>query len=206
MNMPQIEPIRFTPEMVSAILDGHKSVTRQVIRGIDEPDEIVQWNSEKDTFDFYFNDPKTGKRLVVHEEPLYFPGDTLWVKEMWDRYVDGKTGNVEYIYKTHCQTTKKILDELPDIQINWRSSANMPRDAARIFLRVTDVHPERLQEISDQDTLNEGISPKLPPVARREDFETIWNATLKPSERNRFGWNANPWVWVIRFVRVEKPK
>ena len=90
----------------------------------------------------------------------------------------------------------------------------MPREAARIFLRVTDVHVEHLCDMRLNDCLNEGVRLTtaeekdlvLGPVRARERFSQVWNSTIKPADIGKFGWEANPWVWVITFERCDKPE
>lgn len=88
----------------------------------------------------------------------------------------------------------------------------MPKEAARIWLKVTDVRVERLQDINGQDVLKEGLNSHVHPQAfyfdcnQREMFENLWNSTIKKSDLDRYGWGANPWVWVIEFERCEKPE
>lgn len=84
---------------------------------------------------------------------------------------------------------------------------HMPKEAARIFLRVTDVKVERLQDIDDDKALKEGCGiwggvdwAAFP----EEDFKRIWGNTIKPADRAIYGWDSNPWVWVIEFERIEK--
>lgn len=87
----------------------------------------------------------------------------------------------------------------------------MPKAAARIWLKVTDVRVERLQDIDGQGVLKEGLNSPVHPKAdyfnmnQREMFEDLWNSTIKKSDIERYGWEANPWVWVIEFERCEKP-
>lgn len=104
----------------------------------------------------------------------------------------------------------------------WRPSIHMPKEAARIFLKVTDVHVERLQEITAEGALDEGTNVEFPepktsyislaytkmrlePAARRS-FANLWNSTIKPADLPVCGWQADPWVWVIRFERCERPE
>ena len=89
----------------------------------------------------------------------------------------------------------------------WRPSIHMPKDAARIFLRVTDVRLGRLQEVGDEQAEKEGcfgyrtegkfvVSPTL-------HFMETWDATIKKGDIDKYGWKANPWVWVIGFEVME---
>ena len=88
-------------------------------------------------------------------------------------------------------------------ELNWCPSIHMPREAARIFLRVTDVRVERLWEIMyvppgpDNPIVKEGVKYGC-------DFIAVWENTIKPADRDRYGWDANPWVWVICFKRIPK--
>lgn len=92
----------------------------------------------------------------------------------------------------------------------WRPSIHMPKEAARIFLRVTNVRVERLQEITDDGAKAEGanngigVSDKMRETAIQR-FQRIWDSTVKPTDLSIYGWTANPWVWVIKFERCEKP-
>ena len=93
----------------------------------------------------------------------------------------------------------------------WHPSIHMPKEAARIWLKVKDVRVERLQEINGKDVLKEGVNSLVHPDAfyfdmnQREMFERIWNSTIKKSDLDRYGWEANPYIWVIEFERCEKP-
>lgn len=92
----------------------------------------------------------------------------------------------------------------------WKPSLFMPKVAARIWLKVTDVRVERLQEITSEQIFREGVEVEYPHVLNGEEkryaFSTLWNNTIKKSDINRYGWDANPWVWVIEFERCEKPE
>lgn len=82
-------------------------------------------------------------------------------------------------------------------RIRWRPSIHMPKEAARLFLRVTDVRTERLQDIDDSGVVAEGLEIGC-------YFDDLWNRTIKPAVRTAYGWDANPWVWVIEFERISK--
>lgn len=81
----------------------------------------------------------------------------------------------------------------------------MPKEAARIWLKVVDVRVERLQDITPDEAINEGTKEQFPPLAV-DEFREIWNATIKKPDLDCYGWEANPWVWVIEFERCEKPE
>lgn len=95
-----------------------------------------------------------------------------------------------------------------DFHCVWHPSIHMPKEAARIWLKVTDVRVERLQEISGEDLIKEGIDFFRSNYVRVafDEYKNIWNSTIKKSDIDRYGWDANPWVWVIEFERCEKPK
>nr|DAI71292.1 MAG TPA: ASCH domain protein [Caudoviricetes sp.] len=92
----------------------------------------------------------------------------------------------------------------------WKPSLFMPKVAARIWLKVTDVRVERLQDITSEQISREGVEVEYPHVLNGEEkryaFSTLWNSTIKKSDLDRYGWNASPWVWVIEFERCEKPE
>lgn len=95
---------------------------------------------------------------------------------------------------------------------NWHPSIHMPKEAARIWLRVTNVRVERLNEITDKGAEREGAQPDYPfdhavdKWPNLEHFKKIWNSTIKKSDRDRYGWDANPYVFVIEFERCEEPE
>lgn len=100
--------------------------------------------------------------------------------------------------------------DYPVIPGHWRPSIHMPREVARIFLRVTDVRVERLQDITDDGVEKEGV-----PIFGRTEKEVrclqaflryrkVWDSTLKPQDRALCGWQANPWVWVVAFEKISR--
>ena len=96
----------------------------------------------------------------------------------------------------------------------WKPSIHMPKEAARIWLKVTDVRVERLQDITGLSVQKEGIEVDPNECASKFDFiselfllfQRLWDPTIKKSNLNHYGWDANPYVWVIEFERCEKPK
>lgn len=116
----------------------------------------------------------------------YKCGDILYVRETFVEWCG------EYGYKASA--------EQPELWTGWKPSIHMPKEAARIFLRVTDVRMERLREITADEIFKEGIQADYIFSA----FDTIWDSTIKPADRSAYGWEANPWVWVIEFERISK--
>ena len=94
--------------------------------------------------------------------------------------------------------------------LHWKPSIHMPKEAARIWLKVTDVRVERLQDIDGKGCVKEGIEEEpLKDVGEefvKGMYHDLWDSTIKKSDIDRYGWDANPWVWVIEFERCEKPK
>ncbi len=202
--MNAIKPILFTTEMVRALLDGRKVVTRRVVKG------YALQNLELDTDGSIIGvyDWDEGHVRPITDYAPYRPGDTLYVRETWAVSENLWNGMDTVIYRAN------YTDD-GSAHIKWRPSIHMPKEAARLFLRVTDVRVERLQEITTQGIVDEGVVPKDTwngPMRLRtrqefyEAFEEIWDSTIKKADLTRYGWDANPWVWVIEFERCEKPK
>lgn len=186
-----IKPILFSTEMVRAIMEGRKTVTRRVVK----PQFPVYRSGEKDSFaeiepwgahsflGGHMNHPSAGTVL----NPPYEAGDILYVRETWAHAAGGG-----YLYRA----------SYPDSLVSvWHPSIHMPTAAARIFLRVTDVRVERLQHISGEGAIAEGCNAAVPIL----EFKRIWDNIIKPDDIDLYGWSANPWVWVISFERCEKP-
>ena len=184
-----IKPILFNTEMVRAILDGRKSCTRRLLKG----PFTVHPNG-------YITKPRGNENLCPYEPP-YQPGDILYVRETWcdDRQFTHDSTPGRYFYKASESENFK-----------WKPSIHMPKEAARIWLKVTDVRVERLQEITADSIRNEGLSSLAVHCGDMEialkEWENLWNSTIKKSDIDRYGWGANPWVWVIEFERCKKPE
>lgn len=230
-----MKQILFNTEMVRAILDGRKTVTRRVVnykhlRGLEN---------------------LTAKKIQRACVAPHQIGDILYVRETWrivealenlsirvEYAADGKISNAISFTADRMQKVLKFLHKK-----GWLPNIFMPREAARIFLRVTDVRVERLQTsffepicpifavqaegIDIGDTCRECIENYGEPCCvdtvdedgsdlyggecgeldqSRGEFSDLWDSTIKPAERERYGWAANPWVWVIEFERCDKPE
>ena len=225
-----IKPILFNSEMVRAILDGRKACTRRLVK-----------TRRKDACGFYVTKKADDSFAGIYEYdenesmfdnplmPPYQPGDILYVREtVWQKIgyyldVDGETKPSWYNEFRYVAS-----DEKPETGWNYswvkRPSIHMPKEAARIWLRVTNVMVERLQEITENGALREGAQGIRcdhaglgvygctdcmntgwiePPQV---EFMYIWDSTVKKSDIDRYGWDANPWVWVIEFEPCEKPE
>ncbi len=220
-----IKPILFNTEMVRAILDGRKTCTRRVIKP--QPDEkhtyplgFVNDSTEiNDIGSFGFGMSEYGG-LIQYAKPPYQPGDILYVRETWCLRYDGE----KYFYKADKNTPREEKRLIDYNNTSWHPSIHMPKEAARIWLRVTDVRVERLQDITYNGALREGSEGiRCDHVALgvhgctdcmntgwieppQVEFMQIWNSTIKKSDLDRYGWDASPWVWVIEFERCEKPE
>jgi hypothetical protein len=240
-----IKPILFnkqiSAEMVRAILDGRKSCTRRVVKfpvnrytnNVPLADKIVLQELRCDKANFL-------------EEPFfsfgmnlpYQPGDIMYVRETWQYLyeLDGNEQIIEGTGKYYYAATDTIpFDTYVDAsgvtheRVPWHPSIHMPKEAARIWLKVKDVRAERLQEMKPVDVIKEGAYPDCWDCLNTYgesglqccygteeqcsqcdevmmEWEKLWTSTIKKSDIDRYGWDASPWVWVIKFERCEKPK
>lgn len=200
----RIRPVLFNTEMVRALLEGRKTVTRRVVKP--QPQES-ETNPHRLTSGCYYFDvpskrfPGDLDRIVGPYWPPYQPGDILWVRETWahpskEEIARGTDKNI-FLYRADVPSVPYAWD-------HWNPSIHMPREAARIFLRVTGVRVERLRDINldppgpKNQVVREGLNYLC-------DFIAVWERTIKPADRSTYGWGANPWVWVIQFEHCEKP-
>ena len=213
------KPILFNTEMVRAILDGRKTVTRRLIKsqqliGIlpdkcknGMPEEFLK---EKKFMFKPYCDMTDAELIETAYNPPYQPGDILYIRETWSEWTDG------YVYKAW---NSPFPQAGQSSIMRWHPSIHMPKEAARIWLKVKDVWVERLQECGNGwclDIEKEGVVTPQSPIlyinddryhdALREEFQKLWNSTIKKPDLDRYGWDANPWVWVIEFERCEKPE
>jgi hypothetical protein len=205
--MSRVLPILFNAEMVRAILEGRKSCTRKIVKSQQLigmlPDKCKNGAPEK-----FLKEKKlmfkpycdmTDIELIntAYKAP-YQPGDILYVRETWKKAPNG------YYYYEDWQR-----NDIADVT-KWKPSIHMPKEAARIWLKVTDVRVERLQGITIDSIRNEGLSSMAVHAGdmeiTMEEWKNLWNSTIKKSDLDSYGWNANPWVWVIEFERCEKPE
>lgn len=249
-----IKPILFNTQMVAAIVDGKKTVTRRIAKELCD-DEIVKvippdGTPSKHGINVYrgiLPDRGDGNTYCVVAAPPFAVGDILYVRETFARgriemtdepdgypgqyYISQRLGENDIIFKEAAIRYDFGMDD-----VVWVPSIHMPKWAARIFLRVTDVRLERLQDISEDDVCAEGAELLI--VCKRQyrvydhdgvsgDMcwntdsackdcperssygelfgEMVWNETIKKSDMDKYGWSANPWVWVIEFERTEEP-
>ena len=180
--MNRVLPILFNTDMVKALLDGRKTVTRRIMK----PQPLF-YTGRKYIFADNECPPKWQCCDNIIDTYQYQAGDILYVRETWCK------GSLDY--KEEQYYYKADDNKLP---CKWHPSIHMPKEAARIWLKVTDVRIERLQDIDDNGILKEGLEIGCP-------FEDIWDSTVKKPDRKRHSWETNPWVWVIGFERCGKP-
>jgi len=193
-------PILFSAPMVKAILDGRKTVTRRVVKPQPPANahQVETWH-HPDTKPRFFTWTTAGE-ISDQWEPLPCPygqpGEKLWVRETWmdllGTGIERKTGDHgRYAYAADTPPGSYGDDQRKAYGLKWRPSIHMPRAASRITLEVTDVRVERLGDVSESDARAEGVQS----VA---EFKELWASINGPSS-----WDANPWVWVVEFKRVE---
>jgi hypothetical protein len=226
-----IKPILFNTEMVRAILDGLKTCTRRICKDANEytvPD-MEFYNADKRTYAVHnFADKEHMEQLSTAERTCPIcPGDILYVRETWEHFdcccCEGdEHGNCyqepqqNVLNKSYGCYMYRATDEIYG-DARWHPSIHMPKEAARIWLKVTDVRVERLQSITEDGAKAEGAIDNRGFIhspeneydrihTAREHFIEIWSSTIKKSDIDRYGWDANPYVWVISFERCEKPK
>lgn len=214
-----IKPILFNTEMVQAILDGRKSCTRRLVK----PEPQGYFEVSEEPLYIYDTDGNQGKIT-----PPYQPGDILYVRETWHKYIK-RVGKGESCRFAEFYGYRASVANSEDADEPWRPSIHMPKEAARIWLKVTDVKVERLQEMKPVDVIKEGAYPDCWDCLNTYEesgsqccygteeqcsqcdgvmmeWEKLWNSTIKKSDLDSYGWDANPWVWVIEFERCKKPK
>lgn len=218
MSQIKERPILFSASMVRAILDGRKTVTRRPVKGLKTDNPVV------DAFD---DSPLIGACWDVGgpviRSPFGLPGDRLYLRET---FMDLQGTGVEhrpdpngplqrYAYRADYPPGSHSDEARKDFGLKWKPSIHMPRAACRILLEITDVRVERLQDISDEQALAEGIIPHV-----RGGFHWHPHDPSNVDDWHQFGfkspafafqdlwigtggdWEANPWVWVVEFKRV----
>ena len=215
-----VKPILFNTQMVKAILEGRKTVTRRVIKP--QPQGQPHRMDNSSCWPGCFADSKSSN---VYKPP-YQPGDILYVRESWQFFPCFDC------VKSMCDTTPLTYEDSDSVtdgcwiykadyiasdqkRVCWHPSIHMPKEAARIFLRVKDVRVERLQDITPEQIDAEGCKEygyntdtgELMP-SKPTWFSIAWDKTV-PKHPNKFKqypfyWKDNPWVWVVQFERISR--
>lgn len=236
------KPILFNTEMVKAILEGRKTVTRRCVKYKYSNTEMkiktdkygtrlieIQKDVEGETYGKY-PDGRTWHKLLpfIEKKPPFKKGNILYVRETWCKgriecgeepdgrealYISQCTGEDDYIPYEYAKSREIGMDD-----VKWKPSIHMPKEAARIFLKVKSVNVERLQNITKDQILDEGTNRKkivsyidqMPEeteefviAAFRLAWSELWDSTIKKQDLDTYDWDANPWVWVIEFERIE---
>lgn len=227
-----MKPILFNTTMVKAILDNKKTVTRRIVKTNNEFNFLgfVTCSTKRENegcgaFGTGSFEDIVNARIEDYKKPPYQEGDILYVRETWcdsnkDLVKDSDldVGDCQFIFKIDDNGRRNPLVEL-EVK-NWRPSIHMPRIAARIFLKVTDIRVEKLQDMKKEDFLKEGIreftkdgvvkkydtEPQMfkwmdMPRTPEETFSKLWDSTVTKGQYTNL-WYANPWVWVIEFEKL----
>ena len=200
-----IKPILFNTEMVQAIMDGRKTCTRRGIKLPWEEYPACKYVHNKYIYDKMAENvycARCGYPLEPKRRSPYQPEDILYVRETWHRYTK-RVGKGEGCHLEEHYGYKASIANSEDAEEPWKPSIHMPKKAARIWLNVTNVRVERLQDMTDDDAEAEGCFDY---TSTALGFPDVWDSTIKKSNLDSYGWDANPWVWVIEFERCEKPK
>lgn len=207
-----IKPILFNTDMVQAILDGRKTVTRRICKDGNDftvPDmSFYDINRRTYAVHNYFDKWHTEELSLVERLCPICLGDILYVRETWHKYKK-RVGKGEGCHIAEFYGYKASIANSEDANEPWKPCIHMPKEVAHIWLKVTDVRVEQLQDITEEQVESEGVDV-CDGVYRGyadgiEMFAELWNSTIKQSDLSSYGWDANPWVWVIEFERCEKP-
>lgn len=187
-------PILFNTQMVRAILNGEKTSTRRIIKSINTNIETLKKACQ------------------------YQPGDILYVRETWEHF---ECWNCEGDERGNCpkEPQKNVFDKICGCYMyratdeirgdaKWHPSIHMPKKAARIWLKVTNVRVEHLQDMQIEDIAKEGLhfNKYATDKEKVSEFSKLWNSTVNKSDIHIYGWNANPLVYVIDFEIITKPE
>ena len=199
-------PILFSTDMVKAILEGRKTMTRRVIKpqptdaGLEFATacegEFSAWQDDGLNLDEHSEDGGPCQRICPYGQV----GDRLWVRETFVL-----TNYQTPVYRADFKDVNgyywsSIASDPKDVK--WKPSIYMPRWASRINLEITEIRVERVQEIRGWDCISEGC-PKIEASTglARQWFTTLWDSL---NAKRGYGWESNPWVWVISFKRTDE--
>ncbi len=217
--MSRVLPYNAKQWEIPLLLDGRRTVTRRAIKNlyIEEKSGMITLYEKNEDDAFYVSPVEYAKKEMLTYSP-YQPGDIIYVREAFcpnyfDESIagyrsDGLRGN-RNAYKADYH--KNVVgDVVPEPK--WTPSIHMPKEVARIWLKVKDVRVERLQDITPDQVVAEGITglnlEQLELMQGHCDipFAFLWDSTIQKKVFEKYRWAANPWVWVIEFERCEKPE
>ena len=191
----KMKPIIFSTPMVRAILENRKRQTRRVIKPQPEKGFYPGLCPYSDTGWALWHDK--GVCTCTPIPCKHNTGDILYVRETWLENAPG--GVSKYFYKA--DAPEEVILQAKAFGYKWRPSIFMPKDAARLFLKVEGVRVEQLQEIKYSDCIAEGIPYEQYEKVIREKFKELWDRI----NGKKYPWKSNPYVWVYEFERVDKP-
>ena len=223
-------PILFSGAMVRAILDGKKTQTRRVVK-FRNGRHIVAAPEHDGVFEWWPVDHggivvKQSREVMLRECPYGVVGDRLWVRESWaiKNWTDkectdmGFANAPQHPTEVYLGTPTRAVHRanwqpefdghIPECVQKWKPSIHMPRWASRLTLELTGVRVEQVQDISESDAKAEGVEAlgsavvvRGPnPFYYRDEYSSLWNSL---NAKRGYGWDENPWVWVLEFRRVE---
>lgn len=205
------KPILFSTEMVKANLAGRKNKTRRIV------------DEKHYGFLEYAFSNKSNLADWISKNAEHKIGDILWVRETFEIFPveNASVFNNESSVVNHYQ----YKADQTECFIKWKPSIHMPKEAARMFLKILNVRVERLQDISKEDCINEGILPLNMSSGQLEEMGQVYFDYSKPkrlfndgldplnsfkslweSINGKGSWNENPFVWVYEYKIIEKPE
>lgn len=194
------KPILFNAEMVRAILDGRKTQTRRVVKPQPWYEKNYWFYEYKKGCSHYIGDVFPTEHWALENMLPYCPygqvGDRLWVKE--DIFIHCSFAGKTQISYQATNDSYRMFDFEIEHKRSFRAALFMSKKFARIFLEVTDIRVERVQDISNEDIRAEGAA-EFGCTTHRLNFQTLWDSINK---KRGFGWDVNPWVWCIEFKKV----
>lgn len=208
-----MKPILFNTQMVQAILEGRKTTTRRLVK-VNSSLDFIGCSSTGGDFDT----AAFGKgcyekildaKIIERVKAQYMPGDILYVRETWFEG-DILDSNEDIVERNIVLYRTDDLEKYDIEEIKWRPSIHMPKRLARIFLKVTGVRVERLKRIEAGQCKAEGIDlgykieNSFDAGEYCKAFGELWDSTVNKKDIDKYSWNANPYVWVIEFERIEK--
>ena len=207
--MKNEHPILFSGEMVRPILDGRKTQTRRIIKPqpiINKHDRVVYWNENtRKVINEDLGEPIGEWRSIAKLFGKYKVGDRLWVRETWLLYNHMGTfmGNIPKQPPEDLSVGYKADGLDKEDLFSWRSPIHIPKWAARIWLEITGIRVERVQEITVLDAQAEGVIKKETTACNLtiDMFQRFWDSL---NAKRGFGWDKNPWVWCISFKRTQE--
>lgn len=232
ISTPKSRPILFSTEMVKAILAGRKTQTRRIVKykiqleremDVTHPSAFSVYT--KNGNQYYDERNQTPMTLDDGFCPYGQVGDRLYVRETWAdvtsafddadevRCVAYKADNSVYDVYGHIQYLEQLGASGIEVD-KWKPSIHQPRFASRITLEITNIHVERLQDISEEDAEAEGVSAEhgdcsYPThlhccdmcLSAKDNFRLLWDSI---NAKRGYSWASNPWVWCISFKRINQ--